>query len=43
MRIDEGAEMEEKKSSEWMVGLSLCVFLPMMVNLIVMFGVMFGG
>lgn len=35
--------MEEKESSEWMVGLSLCVFLPMAVNLIVMFGLMLGG
>lgn len=43
MQIDQEAEMEEKKSGEWMVGLSFCVFLPMMVNLIVMFGVMFGG
>ncbi len=34
--------MEEKKSSEWMVGLSLSVFLPMAVNLIVMFSYLLG-
>ena len=35
-------EMEEKKNSDWAVGLSLCVFLPLAVNLIVMFSYLFG-
>ena len=29
-------DMEKKRGTEWMTGLSMCIFLPMAVNLIVL-------
>lgn len=34
--------MAEKKESDWIVGFALCVFLPMLVNLLAMLGYLLG-
>jgi hypothetical protein len=34
--------MARKKDGDWMAGLSICVFLPMLVNLIAMVGYLLG-